>query len=68
MIAFEYASSFGSRKIRRMEEIWAKEGQVKGTMGSPDVWRKYLLQNPKDERILKENTRWMVVGRQWRGI
>nr|XP_033183586.1 uncharacterized protein LOC117153544 [Bombus vancouverensis nearcticus] len=53
--SFEYASSSDRERIRRIEEIWAKTGSEGKQWRSPEVERKYLLQNRKMKEYLKKH-------------
>lgn len=53
--SFEYASNSDRERIRRIEEIWAKTGSEGKQWRSPEVERKYLLQNRKMKEYLKKH-------------
>ena len=55
--SFEYASSSDRERIRRMEEIWAKSEKERRNQRwrSPQIERKYLLQNRKMREYLQKH-------------
>ncbi|XP_043518464.1 uncharacterized protein YMR317W [Frieseomelitta varia] len=53
--SFEYASSSDRERIRRMEEMWAKTEGERKQWRSPEIERKYLLQNRKMKEYLKKH-------------
>lgn len=53
--SFEYASSTDRERIRKMEEIWAKEEEKEKRWRSPQVERKYLLRNRRMREYLKKD-------------
>ncbi|XP_017759835.1 PREDICTED: uncharacterized protein LOC108550587 [Eufriesea mexicana] len=53
--SFEYASSTDRERIQRMEEVWTKTKDEEKRWRSPEVERKYLLQNRKMKEYLKKH-------------